>query len=236
MSDSSSDIQKKLRALLPPDYAKDNKSYRPSSSSCMEERLHTLRVCKSGQKSKRKKPFSKERVQRQAVSKTQEEKGQSEFEGPIEAFQNYGLISSHPGKPACFSTLDLNHLTGTSLVIPRLLLLDGSSITPSQDSRQILDIVREKAISPPTTPIQDAPGKRASSISSISKKLAHRQLPEKYLSHICDVLRYCSSASSRFTPSSRESVYSSRGILTVDAYGKLRIGSWTSSLCQEYWC
>lgn len=154
-----------------------------------------------------------------------EKKRRAEFEGPIQAFKDYGQVNGSLGELACLPSLNLNHLTGASLVMPRRILLDGSSITPSQDQHKALDTIREEMISYPSWPSQEDPGKRASSIRSISRRLAHKQLPEAYLSHIYNVLRYSSSSSSSLSHSSRASGYSCKSVLTVESYGNFDTGS-----------
>jgi hypothetical protein len=118
---SSSDIQKKLRALLPRDYAKDFRKFRPSDEKSMNLRLERLLE-------HRKRRYSSKA--KTAVSNDSQPflRGSSElFEGPPTAFRNC-RDATDPSFTAGPISLSANSAE-SQLVVPSLLLLDGSSIS-----------------------------------------------------------------------------------------------------------
>jgi hypothetical protein len=126
LSYSWSDIQKKLRALLPRDYRKDWRKYRPSDSS-------NLRF--KGLSGGRKDP-GRDPQQNTVCSKTSLENGSStrshqsyphleSFEGPLSAFRNHS--SQATTTPATCDSISPS-TSDSLLVVPSRLLLDGSTI------------------------------------------------------------------------------------------------------------
>ncbi|KAE9364032.1 ankyrin [Stipitochalara longipes BDJ] len=124
---SSSDIQKKLRAILPPDYAKDHRKFRPSDDVNMKLRLDYLRRYKRGRISKersarflRKSTLHAKLSMRDSKSKPQS----NTFEEFPQAFRNY---ATGPSLKLSQDLLDSRPVSSS------MLLLDGSSLSSSHE-------------------------------------------------------------------------------------------------------
>jgi ankyrin repeat protein len=118
---SSSDVQKRLRALLPKDYAKEHRRFRPSSKANMELRSALIRHCKQGRVATPQHCInSKTRV---VASSKACNNLDGAFEGPPAAFLNYSSRSPPLRLIPADSMSPNSQLTNSFL-----LMLDGSTL------------------------------------------------------------------------------------------------------------
>ncbi|KAH8779004.1 hypothetical protein BGZ57DRAFT_341850 [Hyaloscypha finlandica] len=211
---SPSDIQKKLRALFPLDYAKDHRKYRPSNDVNMKARLDHLRRCKRGRISKEKRLRHYPRgTFRNPAFKDLRQGSMGSCRNVAHAFRDYSTLSSYD-IPIVLS----RDLTDSEPVSSSLLLLDGSSISPvsrelrsdmaktiSKDhfsSKSPLDLrgsagldSSSSLINPHSKRLENS-AKITSSLRGLGRQLADKY-SETYLKHIDSIMRYSSSNSWR---------------------------------------
>jgi hypothetical protein len=96
---SLSDMQKRLRALLPNDYAVCYRGYHPSSHNQAKSRFSQFKFCTNDRVRKyRKSRLHAKADRRRRTSYTAPGSDDPEFAGPTKAFKNYYVGSSHlPG-------------------------------------------------------------------------------------------------------------------------------------------
>ncbi|KAF4634739.1 hypothetical protein G7Y89_g3367 [Cudoniella acicularis] len=150
------DIQTRLHLLLPPDYSKDHRKFRPSNNDHMKLRFDHLRRCKKGRISKerwcRSTTVLRSRIPIiQATSKSLS----GSFEGYSKAFRNYDTSSEITPMITSSDLLD------SQTVNPSLLLLDGSSLSSNQDTRS------NDITSAPADRLPDHQGQRSRMITSM---------------------------------------------------------------------
>ena len=211
---SSSDIQKKLRALFPLDYAKDHRKYRPSNDVNMKARLDHLRRCKRGRisKEKRLRHYSRGTF-RTPVFKDLRQDSMGSCRNFAHAFRDYSTLSSYD-IPIILSP----DLVDSEPVISSLLLLDGSSSSPAStrsgsdmtrttcinnlSGKSPLDLRTSAALDSTSSPTRthskqlEISTTRERSIRGLGRQLADRY-SESYLKHVDSIMRYSSSNSWR---------------------------------------
>lgn len=213
---SPSDIQKKLRSLLPPDYAKDHKTFRPSDRISMRRRLDNTRRCRNGRISKQRKRGGG--LCRRNSSKDVETRSIDLFEGPLNAFKDYRTDWSDQSQSN--ATANVWQLTGSELVFPRRILLDGSSVQANNENRlhEAFDNSNKEGMLHSVPTVDRLAKSSASSIRSLNQRLAHKY-SGSYLSHIGSVLRHSSSISWRSSFSSNISLSNSENSGHVSIQG-----------------
>ena len=211
---SSSDIQKKLRALFPLDYAKDHRKYRPSNDVNMKARLDHLRRCKRGRisKEKRLRHYSRGTFRTPAFKDLRQD-SMGSCRNFAHAFRDYSTLSSYD-----IPTRLSPDLVDSEPVISSLLLLDGSSSSPAStesgsdmtrttcidnlSGKSPLDLRTSAALHTTSSPTRthskqlEISATRARSIRSLGRQLADKY-SESYLKHIHSIMRYSSSNSWR---------------------------------------
>jgi ankyrin repeat protein len=211
---SSSDIQKKLRALFPLDYAKDHRKYRPSNDVNMKARLDHLRRCKRGRisKEKRLRHYSRGTFRTPAFKDLRQD-SMGSCRNFAHAFRDYSTLSSYD-----IPTILSPNLVDSEPVISSLLLLDGSSSSPAStesgsdmtrttcidnlSGKSPLDLRTSAALDTTSSPTithskqLEISATRARSIRSLGRQLADKY-SESYLKHIHSTMRYSSSNSWR---------------------------------------
>jgi Ankyrin repeat len=211
---SSSDIQKKLRELLPSDYAKDFRQYRPENGVSSTARLNRLQQHRQARKlravrlEKAKQTSSFTHAEHTLPSAD----SYQDFEGPLSAFRNYGGSCSAPTKPTQLSlSADPSE---SQLIIPSLLLLDGSSVTNTAlNLRQAFQdntnqSSKDHSISTSSMeqlqdPTPQSTEMSIDSIQSLQARLSRRS--SSVVQHVQSVLRYSLSNSWRSSVSWRSS-------------------------------
>ena len=211
---SSSDIQKKLRALFPLDYAKDHRKYRPSNDVNMKARFDHLRRCKRGRISKEKRLRHYPRgTFRTPVFKDLRQDSMGSCRNFAHAFRDYSTLSSYD-IPIILSP----DLVDSEPVISSLLLLDGSSLSPAStgsvsdmtrttcidnlSGKSPLDLRTSAALDSTSSPTRthskqlEISTTRERSIRGLGRQLADKY-SESYLKHVDSIMRYSSSNSWR---------------------------------------
>lgn len=221
---SPRDIQQRLHALLPPDYGKDHRRFRPSNDAHMKLRFDQLRRCKKGRISKERWGPSPAVLRSRTPTMQAESKILSDsFEGYAKAFRNYATPSQTT------PTITSTDLLDSQTVNPALLLLDGSSLPSNQDvgsngiisatldtlpdhqgqrSRTNLDGGVARQQSPRLSSHPKEVNSRVARIRGLEKQLANKH-SESDLKHISSVLRFSSSNSWRSSLTSLSSRASS---------------------------
>jgi ankyrin repeat protein len=220
---SPRNIQQRLHEILPPDYSKDHRRFRPSNDIHMKLRFDHLRRCKKGRISKerwcRSPTVLRPRTPiQQAISKPLSDL----FEGYAKAFRNYTTSSET-------TPITSTDLLDSQTVNPSLLLLDGSSLPSNQDvgstdttsapvgrlldhqdqrSRINLDGGLARQQSPRLSSHPKEAKSRIGRLRGFEKELANKY-SESDLKHISSVLRFSSSNSWRSSLSSLSSHASS---------------------------
>lgn len=122
---SLSDMQKRLRALLPNDYAVCYRGYHPSSHNQAKSRFSQLKFCTNDRVRKYRKSRLHAKADRKRKTKTSYTASSfddPEFAGPTKAFKNYYVCSSHmPGRS----------------VIPSWLHFIANDVIPISSSKSI---------------------------------------------------------------------------------------------------
>jgi hypothetical protein len=205
-------VQKRLRALLPRDYAKDYKKFHPSSDANMRLRFSRMRRCKEGRVCK--KPYSISSNRNETTSSI----NNHIYEKTTGLMCNYsspsGQAQSVPSSPTHYDSQTID---------PSLLLFNNSTDQPRYGAAEFgaETVTRRKPSISPNLPNVETPGlskitadhKRSSSTSasicSLRKRFANTY-STSYLEHIASVLRYSSSNSWRSSLISMTSLASSR--------------------------
>jgi hypothetical protein len=108
---SSRDIQKKLSSLLPADYRREYRKYRPSNSANAQQRLQHFQRCRDDHVKKYRKRRERERRRRDGKLKATCEPRTLDtdvFEGPITAFRShYVSVSADSAQCVSMASLDL---------------------------------------------------------------------------------------------------------------------------------
>jgi hypothetical protein len=208
LDNSESDIQKKLRYLLPKDYAKDHRRFRPTDEANMRLRLQILQICES--KSPKRPSKLPRHITSLADARFCKRKTIYEVEGAYSAFRNYGTFSATsthiplaPPAPTSISTTP-----PSQLVNPFLIMLDGSIVADTLSSKEpesgcisnsqvlsCLDVFEQKP--PPLASIaKHDVGDESNSLSvqSLQRRLGGEFSPA-CLEHISSVLQYSSPSS-----------------------------------------
>jgi ankyrin repeat protein len=204
---SESDIQKKLRYLLPKDYAKDNRRFRPTNEANMRLRLQTLQICEH--KSHKRLSRFPQHITSLPNAKSLKRKTIYEVEGAYTAFRTYGAFiapSTHialaPPAPTSISTTP-----PSQLVNPFLVMLDGSTVAETLSGIELeIEPISKGQISnstdlfrhtPPLNSIAECEG--AQELKPLSAQSLRRRLASKYtqayFEHINSVLQYSSPSS-----------------------------------------
>ncbi|KAE8450856.1 hypothetical protein EG329_005769 [Mollisiaceae sp. DMI_Dod_QoI] len=196
---SSSDVQKRLRELLPRDYAKDWKYFRPLKGHSMSSRLDRLRRKQHDQSSNA-----------QSVSSNDQTKGNDfrEFEGPALAFRNY----LGPHEVARQHVESSERESQSQLVIPALVLLDGSSIMATIEEHPELSRPRQSSTPTSTSTSQIS---RASSVLNLERIEERLKRSSSFIKHVQAVLRLSSTNSWRSSLSWRSSAVSVQSLLRM---------------------
>jgi len=182
---SSSDVQKRLRELLPSDYSKEYKAFRPLNDHSMSPRLAKLRT-----KQHRRSSPSRD-VQARS-------KGFQEFEGPASAFRNYlGPNETPVGHQPVDS---YGHELESQIVVPSHLLLDGSTIMPTINDHPVLNHSSQFPVANPVSLIR-----RASSVISLERIEERIKRSSSFAKQVHAVLRFSSTNSWRSSISFRSS-------------------------------
>jgi len=221
---SPRDIQKRLHALLPPDYHKDHRRFRPSDDAHMKLRFDHLRRCRKGRISKERSCRSLAVLRsRTPIAHASSKTMPDSLESYAMAFRNYAT-SPEPGP-----TVPSSDLLDSQTVDPSLLLLDGSSLPSKKDissdhfTSTTVDKVRFHQDQRSRMNFGgEAAWQQSSRLSSYPKEANSRiarlrglekQLANKYsdsdVKHISSVLRSSSSNSSRSSLTSLSSRASS---------------------------
>lgn len=215
--------------MFPPDYATDHREFRPSNNASMKLRLESMRRCKNGRITKRRKNCLRKQCANtyQAVRHSQRlSQWLEEFEGPSNAFRNYAGISSGSVGLALG-----NPLSNSELITSGLVMLDGSSLETKShtvdfntateasvaDSTASVGSTTDRTESkssvgnePPMTS-SEVIDRRNISLQSLGYRLSSKY-SSSYLKHIASVARYSSSNSWRSSLISLRSLASSLGI------------------------
>lgn len=124
---SSSDIQKKLRDLLPRDYAKGYAQYQPTDRSLITVRLKRLQKHHQTRKSRIVRTARDDQGHCTAHAGIAALNPSHTFEGPLSAYRNYtGAYDTSTSRPQLTLSAPPSE---SQLVVPSLLLLDGTSIS-----------------------------------------------------------------------------------------------------------
>lgn len=129
---SSTDIQKRLRLLISPDYGKCFRRFRPRNGENMKQRFDHLRRCKHGRISKENRSRPRALVKLRSQNILRQSWLDSHFEplgGSAHAFRNYADAAA--GIPRVIGS----DLMDSEPVCSPLLLLDGSSLSYPHDSQ-----------------------------------------------------------------------------------------------------
>jgi len=216
---SSRDIQKKLKDLLPRDYTKEYRHYRPKDEHSTSLRFNRLLKSEERQSrdDQRRELSQSERSNTQISNHLDSSDPAHLFEGPSWAFRNYAKDTEIGAFLSARAYLiEAGEKVGSQLVDPSRLLLDGSSIEPTiidsciKHSNRATPVSirlgcnapsRESSIpsAPPKNiamlPLRDSLSRMASTISlnSVEERLGRRTTA--VARHVCSVLRYSSSSS-----------------------------------------
>jgi hypothetical protein len=224
---STSDVQKKLRQLLPRDYAKDWRKFRPVNESNMRSRLSCLRSCREGRirKSRHRRTA---RASRRSCS--------TEVQTPSSIIRNEGTDptpschTSHiPLPPASQAISHQDTIDPALLSQSRFSDHDAiSSETFHESETQAFPNPLEASSTPlidseytnDSRPASQALAKASSSVDNKQSSKDHTLLSlrsrltsqhtRSYLEHVCSTLRYSSTNSWRSSIISLSSLASSR--------------------------
>jgi hypothetical protein len=223
LSNSESDIQKKLRALFPRDYAKEFRTYHPSNKTLMLQRFERVRrhrtrrlvTAQNGFKSSNGQP----KASQDALSPSQ--KPSIFFKDQSTAFRSY---------EDCSHILAYENSSESQLVNPSLLLLDGSAIAEVAATIQASAAATATASqlhdeSSSDTPLMESKLAISRSTSFRSSVPSLHSLGERLLNHssssirhVYSVLRYSSTSSWTSAPSWRSSFLSFNGSMKPPAF------------------
>lgn len=199
---SFSDVQKKLRELLPKDYAKEWKSFRPPKGQPISTRLARLRTKKEDEKSF----VADQEIGIMMGARPLPRDSYQVFEGPTTAFRDYSdpqndmSMRTQPSRPSV-----LGAEPESQLVVPSRLLLDGSTVASASAS----NIAYESSYFAPPAQHQTsdliAPRPR-SSLLSLRNLQERLRRSSSLVQSIHSVLRFSSTDSWRSNLSMRSSI------------------------------
>ncbi|CZR52607.1 uncharacterized protein PAC_02484 [Phialocephala subalpina] len=191
---SSSDVQKKLRDLLPRDYAKEYRSFRPLKDHSISIRLDKLR----------KRSYHQSSARPNAVQ-TKSQDVQS-FEGPVSAFRDYS--GTNPIRIPQTLVGTPQEEPESQIVVPSLLLLDGSFVLPTIE--EVVDLTdTEQTPNNKSTP----PNSQTSSVLSLGQLAARIKRSSSFLRQVHAALRLSSTNSWRSSLSKRSSEESVQSLM-----------------------
>jgi ankyrin repeat protein len=219
---SESDIQKRLRYLLPKDYATEHRRFRPRNEKNMRLRFTTLKVCE--RRFCHRNMFERSRWAGAAgsLSKVSLSVGQEDYSAlrGYGTCSTYGFLSEESSLPSeallgssthettSLASLELPPLPKSplsQLVEPSQVMLDGSILEHSSKDETLS---RERRLEKPV-PKAKLPGAKQPygkvalsrdskpSIGSMRAGRTGAHTPSVYAEHVSSVLQYSSSSSSR---------------------------------------
>ncbi|KUJ13487.1 uncharacterized protein LY89DRAFT_737466 [Mollisia scopiformis] len=215
---SSSDIQKKLRDLLPGDYAKNWRSFRPAKGQPMSRRLDAIRTKRYREQNTPDKRRTSGPEGRN-LNSCHVSPSLEIFEGPSTAFRNYLGPND--------AIISYQHSTNTEgglesqIVEPSRLLLDGSSICSNKAAasqpRPSYEPAEQTFLNPVSsnkTRILVVPVARPrDSLPSIRSLQERLKRTGSIIQSIHSVLRFSSTESWRSSISTRSSIISFESLL-----------------------